>query len=338
MRTIAFFNPAGGSGKTSLVFHLAWMLADMGKKVLAADFDPQSTLTSMFLDDEALDQLWNPGSGEAQTVVAPLHPILEGLDDVGTTPLLEIAENLWLIPGDLELSRFEASLSDAWPRCLDHQETAFRATGALHKIARQGAAMAEADYVLLDVGPNVGALNRAALLSADGVVIPVVPDLFSLQGLRNLGPALREWRADWQKRLRDNKALCPEVPKGDLSPLGYVVAQFGLRENRPLHSCQPWARRIPSAYSESVLGIPAPRLVDGAMDPNCLGLLKHYRSLFSISMEVRKPLFHLKAADGAVGSHAASVRQAESDFEALANRIMRAVASPTPTSSTPVSP
>lgn len=43
-------------------------------------------------------------------------------------------------------------------------------------------------------GPSLGALNRAALLACDAVVIPVAPDLFSLQGLRNIGPTLREWR------------------------------------------------------------------------------------------------------------------------------------------------
>jgi len=48
MKTIAFFNNKGGVGKTTLVYHLAWMFADMGHDVIAADLDPQSNLTSMF--------------------------------------------------------------------------------------------------------------------------------------------------------------------------------------------------------------------------------------------------------------------------------------------------
>jgi chromosome partitioning protein len=51
MKTIVFFNNKGGVGKTSMVFHLAWMFRDMGHSVLAVDLDPQSNLTSIFLDD-----------------------------------------------------------------------------------------------------------------------------------------------------------------------------------------------------------------------------------------------------------------------------------------------
>ena len=49
MKTIAFFNTTGGVGRTSLVYHLAWMFAYRGVPVLAADLDPQANLTAMFL-------------------------------------------------------------------------------------------------------------------------------------------------------------------------------------------------------------------------------------------------------------------------------------------------
>ncbi len=47
---IAFFNNKGGVGKTTIVYHLAWMFADQNLKVIAADLDPQSNLTAAFLD------------------------------------------------------------------------------------------------------------------------------------------------------------------------------------------------------------------------------------------------------------------------------------------------
>ncbi len=52
MTSIAVFNNKGGVGKTSLVYHLAWMYSELGWNVLAADFDPQANLTSMFLEDD----------------------------------------------------------------------------------------------------------------------------------------------------------------------------------------------------------------------------------------------------------------------------------------------
>ena len=58
MNTIAFFNNKGGVGKTSLVYHLAWMYAELGLSVIAADLDPQANLTSMFIDEDQLATLW----------------------------------------------------------------------------------------------------------------------------------------------------------------------------------------------------------------------------------------------------------------------------------------
>lgn len=50
----------------------------------------------------------------------------------------------------------------------------------------------------------------------------------------------------------------------------------------------------------------------------CLGMLKHYRSLMPLAMEARKPVFDLKAADGAISAHTNAVRAAYDDFAALA--------------------
>ena len=55
---VAFFHNKGGVGKTSLLYHTAWMYAEWGLKVLAADLDPQSNLTAAFLDEEKFEELW----------------------------------------------------------------------------------------------------------------------------------------------------------------------------------------------------------------------------------------------------------------------------------------
>ena len=63
MKCITVFNNKGGVGKTSLVYHLAWMYDELDYNVLVADLDPQANLTSMFLDDDelggALDRGWS---------------------------------------------------------------------------------------------------------------------------------------------------------------------------------------------------------------------------------------------------------------------------------------
>jgi len=56
---LTFFNNKGGVGKTSLVYHLSWIFSEMGKRVVAIDLDPQANLTSAFLAEEKLEELWD---------------------------------------------------------------------------------------------------------------------------------------------------------------------------------------------------------------------------------------------------------------------------------------
>ncbi|MBN1911762.1 MAG: ParA family protein [Pirellulales bacterium] len=193
MKTIAFFNNKGGVGKTSLVYHLSWMFAEMGVNVVAADFDPQANLSAMFLPEDRLEQLW-PDGEHPGTVLGCVAPIIRGVGDVKEPHVEPITDRLGLVVGDLGLSSFEDMLSAAWPYCMDRKENAFRHTSAFYRILLNASAQNDAELVLIDVGPNLGAINRAAIISADAVVVPLAPDLFSLQGLRNLGPSLRDWR------------------------------------------------------------------------------------------------------------------------------------------------
>ena len=325
MRTVAFFNNKGGVGKTTLVYHLACMIADRGETVLAVDLDPQANLSSMFLTEEELEELW-PNGEHPRTIFGALRPIIRGIGDVETPHLQEINWRLSLIVGDLALSTFEDKLSDAWPRCHNRDESAFRTMTAFHRGMMKAARQYQPEWVLIDVGPNLGAINRAALIASEYVVIPLGPDLFSLQGLRNLGPSLRSWRASWEELTQKNPDQSLDLPKGQIEPLGYVVMQHGMRENRPPKAYQRWIDRFPLAYRECILGRPsssAPRAED---DPYCLSMLKHYRSLMPMAMESRKPVFSLKPADGAIGAHSEAVRNAYHDFQMLARRIAEAVA------------
>ena len=318
MKTIVFFNNKGGVGKTSLVYHLAWMFADRGIPVMAADFDPQANLTSMFLDEERLEQLWLNEIGR-ETVFGAIEPVLRGIGDIAKPHLEKINDNLHLIPGDLGLSSFEDKLSDAWPRCHNGDEAAFRATSSFYRIIERGEAVG-ARLALLDVGPNLGAINRAALIASDLVYLPLAPDLFSLQGLKNLGPTLRVWRKSWEKMLPEAPRNL-SLPKGRMQPSGYIVMQYGMRESRPVKAYQKWLKRIPDVYRESVLYENAAKSLAPEKDPYALALLKHYRSLMPMAMESRKPMFFLQPADGAIGAHTEAVSACYSDFRSLAIKI-----------------
>ena len=313
MITIAFFNNKGGVGKTSLVYHLAWMFAEMEINVVAADLDPQANLTSLFLNEDRLEEIWPIGK-HPLTIQGVIDPLVRGMGDIAAPHVEHITSRIGLIPGDLGLSGFEDKLSAAWPLCHNGDEAAFRATTAFYRAAAIAAKQRKAEVVLMDVGPNLGAINRCALIAARYVVIPLASDLFSLQGLRNLGPHLRGWRNSWTD-LRTKSFL-----SGEIEPAGYVVLQHAMRDNRPVKAYQRWMKKIPGEYREHVLAEP-PDDRDLATDPDCLATLKHYRSLMPLAMEARKPMFFLKPADGAIGAHTYAVKDCFNDFERLAKRI-----------------
>jgi chromosome partitioning protein len=320
---IAFFNNKGGVGKTTLVYHLSWMYADLGARVLATDLDPQANLTAAFLDEDELSTFW-PDGPHNKTISGCLDPLQRGTGDIQEPYLHAVTDRLALIVGDLNLSNFEDQLSESWPKCLDHNERAFRVTSAFWRIMQMAATQHNADLVMLDLGPNLGATNRAALIASNYVAVPLSPDLFSLQGLRNLGPRLRSWRSDWEGRLFENPAPDLELPEGQMQPIGYVIQQHSVRLDRPVQAYDRWMEQIPGVYQKAVLGNNSPPPASPSEDPGCLALLKHYRSLVPLAQQARKPMFHLKPADGALGSHFKGAQEAQKDFAQLALSILKA--------------
>ena len=321
MTTVAFFNNKGGVRQTSLVYHLAWMLRELGRRVIAADLDPQANLTGMFLDETGLEHLWR--NGNEGTIDEGVAPLFEGAGDIVESPKIEeIEEKIGLLMGDLALSRREDELSTQWPKCLDGDVRAFRVTTAFARLIARAGKQFGADLALLDVGPNLGAINRAALVASDCVVIPLAPDLFSLQGLRNVGPTLREWRRAWRERAaRKPAALDIELPSGDMKPLGYVVMRHSIRLSRPVQTYGRWIDKMPSEYANAVAGEDPPSVGKG-QDPNCLAHLKDYRSLMPMAQEANRPMFLLKPAHGAIGAHQQAVRDCYTDFRNLAEALL----------------
>lgn len=324
MKKIILFNNKGGVGKTTLAYHLTYMIGELGYKCLAVDLDPQANLSSMFLSDEQLEIIYQKETNR-ETIFSGIRPLDRGIGDIATVKVHEITNNIGLIAGDLDLSLFEDKLSTNWGKCLDGDEAAFRIISSFSRIIENEANAYGADYCIIDIGPNFGALNRATLIAADFVLVPMAADLFSLQGLRNLGERLNIWKKEWTDRVSRNRAQDISLPKGDVKPLGYIVMQHGIKESRPVLSYLKWANRIPAVFNEFVLGNPIIPDIKVESDAHCLALLKHYHSLIPMAMEVRKPIFLLRPADGAIGAHYQAVLRAYSDFKALTQKIMELI-------------
>ncbi len=202
---------------------------------------------------------------------------------------------------------------------------------AFWRVLERAAQTHDARLVLIDVGPNLGVVNRAALITAEYVAIPLAPDLYSLRGLQNLGPTLRGWRREWKERLSCNPVHDLSLPGGQMRPVGYIVLQHAVRFDRPVQAYDRWMGHIAAVYREAVLDedpTTAPSTIDD--DPYCLAALKPYRSLMPLAQEARKPMFALKPADGALGVHARAVQECFKDFRVLVQRIAGVIEFPMP--------
>lgn len=325
---LTFFNNKGGVGKTSLIYHLAWMFASLRKRVVIIDLDPQANLTAAFLDEDQIEALWSEQT-KGSTIFQCVKP-LTAIGDIAEPVLQKITTDLYLLPGDIALSGYEDALSSEWPNSMGDNNLyrPMRILSSFWQVMQMAASKIEADIILVDIGPNLGAINRSVLIATDYVAIPLGADLFSLQGLKNLGPTLRTWRSLWQKRL-DNWSNSAEaagyadfrLPQGKMEPVGYLCQQHSVRLDRPVKAYDKWVQRIPQIYRQFVLNDPTPVTVEQESDEYCLATIKHYRSLIPMAQELRKPVFNLTSSDGAIGAHASAVQGAKKDFKLLAERI-----------------
>ncbi len=319
MTTIAMVSTLGGVGKTSMVYHLAWMYADLGLKVLVVDFDPQANLTRLFLNASRLESLW-AGSGEKGTVFSSIKPLLNGAGDVRPPNVEHITENISLLAGDLELSATEAEFALQWTKATEPDTRTIIVISALSQTVQAAVRQSGAGVVLMDLAPNFSALNRTALAAARYIVTPVSTSGTYSVGLRILGTVLRRWRDEWKITRSVNPLPELALPSNAMCPSGYIIRKDHSWLGRTAES-EGLLRHTASAYHELVLGEPTEPFPSPESDPYFLGSLQQYQSLISIAHEARKPIFSLMPADGAIGAHARAVQDAYREYFALARNI-----------------
>lgn len=158
-KIIATANQKGGVGKTTTAVNLSACLAELGKRVLLLDIDPQGNATSG-LDAE--------GRGDTNMYDCLLNGV-SALNAVKKTKF----DNLFIIPSSRDLSGAEIELvgADARERIL--KEALMSAKG-------------EFDYIFIDSPPSLGLLTLNALTAADSVLIPIQCEYYALEGVGQL--------------------------------------------------------------------------------------------------------------------------------------------------------
>lgn len=316
----AIFNHKGGVGKTTLTVNIAAALADMGKRVLLVDTDPQCNLSSCLLEESVLDDLLaNSDSADGRTVWSAIKPVAEGVGEVGSLQAIELSiENLFLACGDIRLSEFEEELSSFWSECLQRKMRGLRGTMALSSLVNQLCGEHEIDIVFYDCGPNIGPLNRVILLDCDGFIVPAACDQFSLRALRTMGLTLTSWITQWSlisKLAPEDIYLIPGSPK----MLGYIPQRFKVYRGVVSQAFAGYLARIERRIMSDLI---TPlrkidnKLASSSLEINKLGQVKDFGTIANASQVQGVPMSEVDAGTPAQRSDAARA------FHGIAKRIL----------------
>ncbi|MGN6577458.1 MAG: ParA family protein, partial [Nocardioides sp.] len=271
MDQVAFFNHKGGVGKTTLLFNVGLAMANRGKTVLFIDADAQANLTSAALKIE----LYERALTEGQTIHACLQPVINNTGDIRPLAPIQIRDRAYILPGDIRLSAFEEILPTAWVEAVAGNYRGFQISSAMYRLVENLAAVVKADYALIDLGPNVGALNRAIMVGVEGFVVPLSPDLFSLTALPSVGKSTARWVGDWHAALaageRADLTFDIALPEGFPSPLGYVSQQFVTYRSAPAEAFRRWIEMIPETYREGIVEPLDKAGIETPSEPHLLG-------------------------------------------------------------------
>ncbi len=157
-KIIAIANQQGGFGKTITAVNLSVALGKKGHKILVVDADPHGTATSCISEKNKNYDCYS------------LYDLLTGRHHIDDIIELTIEENVSLIPADEELSLIEIELKDR--------------SGCEFVLKKKIASVKENyDYILIDCPSSLGLITANALVSADGVIIPVMGDTNMIDSL-----------------------------------------------------------------------------------------------------------------------------------------------------------
>ena len=324
MKKIVLFNNKGGVGKTTFLFHLGFALEHLGKKILFVDLDPQCNLTTYLLEESEIENEFQ----SRKTVYNGILPLIEGTGDISELePFKKEGRNIWLLSGDIQLSQFEDILATAWLESMAGQQRGFRIISSIYRIIDKVSKTRNIDYVLIDVGPNLGSLNKTALLTCDNFFIPVIPDLFSIRGLENIGKIFIQWITQW-KNIKDKLTLNFPIQEGKPTFSGYIDQNFNIYREDKTKSWTHWSKIIPDKVNSNVVKPFKENSEDLVIDlndgSNCLGKFKNYHSLAPLSQKLLKPIFELRHDDEGMNSGYNNViKQCKEEFNEIAKKVIK---------------
>jgi cellulose biosynthesis protein BcsQ len=310
-KVITFYNHKGGVSKTTTTFNIAHYLSQIeNKKVLVIDADPQCNITELLLTnmiasiDEESEKTGKIIDLPGTSLLEILVPRIEGsvpAVDISRVEMISVSDNLFLIKGDVSLSKIEDSLAEAYIQRFTPKVHEKRNYVAFYDFIRRLGEDKKFDYVFLDVGPSSGALTRTCVLSCDGLFIPLNPDRFSIQAVKTLSEILSRWFKDHYDIIMDFQKLGLPIKESLPRLLGAIPQLYKKYKGKPKPGYNLWMKRLPDSIFEKLipsLSVVDPSTVAGLTLENIIVTeISDFQSLAPCSQEVGKAIFSISKED-----------------------------------------
>lgn len=327
MTSVTVFNNKGGVGKTTLLCNLAAYLARKGKRVLVVDADPQCNATIYLFPEQSVLDIYEGKHGSIDDAFAPLA---RGKGySTGPLPVLKNASfKINLLPGNPKLALREDLLATDWQQAQSGDPRGLQTTMVFFELLLRSQ---DYDFVFFDLGPSLGAINRAVLLACDFFIVPMSSDIFSLQAIENISVSLKLWKRGLGAGLErhhekhaDDFLVEQEIVQWKLQFLGYVTQQYTAKrvrgERQPVNAYDRIIRKIPSTIDTRLVG-EFSRRTDAVNYE--LGQIPNLHSLIPLSQNAHVPIFSLTGKHGVVGAHFAKVKESQSIIASVGERFLQ---------------
>ncbi|OIP70555.1 MAG: hypothetical protein AUK43_08915 [Oscillatoriales cyanobacterium CG2_30_40_61] len=310
VQKIALFNHKGGVSKTTTTFNLGWMLAEKGKRVILADTDPQCNLTGMALGEgteegeERIEQIYNTKSNIKTGLAPAFESQPKAIEAIDCIPI-EGRDGLFLLPGNVGFAEYEVTLGLA-QELSGSIQTLKNLPGSINYLFERTAEKFEADYILIDMSPSLGAINQNLLMISDFFMVPTTADFFSVMAIDSLSKVLPKWYR-WAKSasalpiLRDADYPFPDVT---LRFLGTIIQNYRIKNGKETRAFQKWIQKIEETVSCKLVPILQTNNMTlpkgaykykGIQDTFTLAKIPDFNSLIALSQEYQTPVYALTA-------------------------------------------
>jgi len=322
-KQLMFTNNKWGVWKTTSAYNIAKMFAKNGYKTVLIDLDSQCNLSRLalwenFFEDERLKD---------KDIYAVLKWLISWTSDINKNiEFTNIWDNLFLLPWNIQLAKFETFLSTGFNEASWGNIRWYNITSAIDRFLKQKWLYEEIDLFIIDTNPSLSGLNKTIFLWTDYFIVPMNPDAFNHQWIENLWWFYEESKKNWNLTAKilakDWDIPSSSVLNWEALFLWYFINSYNVYNKKPISSQNRWIEKLPEQVRKN-LSYKHWRnwLVDISYKEK-IWYIQDYWQLSTLSQEKLKAIFDITEEEASLYWTIENLHKAQEEFQIIYEKIL----------------